>query len=103
LSGEGKEEPKEPEAPRSHATNTSLQVYHDKMIGSGAEGAVFFGRLGERDVAVKRTRSGTTAHEAKMLRLCQSKFVVELLHEVPGALALELLHPARQESACGPL
>ena len=66
MSGEGKEEPKEPEAPRSHATNTSLQVYHDKMIGSGAEGAVFFGRLGKRDVAVKRTRSGTTAHEAKI-------------------------------------
>ena len=38
-------------------------------MGPGAEGAVFFGRLGKRDVAVKRTRSGTTAHEAKMLRL----------------------------------
>ena len=72
-----------------------MEVHHDKMIGSGAEGGVFLGCLGNRNVAVKRARSGTTAHEARMLRLCKSAFAVGLLLEVPGASALDLLKPVK--------
>ena len=66
----------------------------DEVLGCGCQGTVVVGNFGNRMVAVKRSElKDQLATEARFLTLCQSPFVVKLLHCQPGILALECLRP----------
>ena len=66
----------------------------DEVLGCGCQGTVVVRNFGNRMVAVKRSElKDQLATEARFLTICQSPFVVKLLHCQPGILALDFLSP----------